>query len=79
MLTENEIWDTVKSVWDDLPSLKVASGFIQAYSIAQRVIDCNCSNSFLTGSKIHFGVRRGFTETATGLKRSNGMELPPPT
>lgn len=28
--TEIEIWDTAKSVWDDLPSSTVASGFIQA-------------------------------------------------
>ena len=38
MLTENEILATAKSVWDDLPSSKVASGFIQAYRIAQRVM-----------------------------------------
>ena len=79
LIEEEEMWDTAISVWYALPSLKADSGFIQACSIAQRVIDCNGSNSFLTGSKIHFGVRRDFTETATGLKRSVGMELPPPT
>ena len=67
MLTEDQIWDTAKSVWDRLPSSKTASGFIQAHRIAQRVIEFHGSNSFLTGSKIHFGVRRDYTGTATGL------------
>ena len=76
MLTEDQIWDTAKSVCDRLPSSKVASGFIQAHWIAQRVIEFQGSNSFLTGSKIHFGVRRDYTETATGLKHSDEL-LPP--
>ena len=58
---------------------EVASGFIQAHRIAQRVIEFHGNNSFLTASKIHFGVRRDYTETATGLKRSDELLLPPPT
>ena len=79
MLTEDQIWETAKSVWDRSPSSKVTSNFIQAHRIAQRVIEFHGSNSFLTGSKIHFGVRRDYTETATGLKRSDELLLPPPT
>ena len=50
MLTEDQIWDTAKSLWDCLPSSKTASGFIQAHRIAQRVIEFHGSNTFLTGS-----------------------------
>jgi len=79
MLTEDQIWDTAKSVWDRLPSSKIASSFIRAQRITQRVIEFDGSNSFLTGSRIHFGVRRAYTETVTGLKRSDELLLPPPT
>ena len=47
MLTEDQIWNTAKSVWDRLPSSKVASGFIQAHRIAQRVIEFHGSVSWL--------------------------------
>ena len=78
MLTENVICDTANCIWDSQPSSKVASSFIQARQIAQKVIECNGSNDFLTGSETHCGVRRDFTVTYTGLKRSGGIELPPP-
>ena len=79
MLTGNGTWDTANCVWDSLPSSKVASGFIQARRIAQKVIKCNGSNDFLAGSKIICGVRHDFTVTDTGLKRSYGIELPSPS
>ena len=75
MLTEDEIWATAVEVWNSLPSCKISSGFIQAYRIANEVIDCNGCNSFLKGSKMHCGVRRNFT--ATGLKRTDGYSMPP--
>ena len=78
MLKEDEIWENAKSVWDDLPSCNIASGFVQAYRIAKKVIDINGDNSFLNGSKIHTGNHQDFEPTSQGLKRKDELSLPPP-
>jgi hypothetical protein len=47
VLTEDEIWKNAKTVWNELPSSKIASGFVQASCIAKEVIKQNGDNSFL--------------------------------
>ena len=79
MLSEDELWATAVELWNSFPSCQISSGFLQAYRIAKEVIDCNGCDSFLKSSKIHCGVRRDFTATATGLERTDGYSMPPPT
>jgi hypothetical protein len=38
VLPEDEIWQNAKDVWDELPNAKVASAYVQAYMIAENVI-----------------------------------------
>ena len=80
MLQSNEIWDTAQKVWDDLPSAKIASGFVQAYQICQKVIQQKGSNKFLTGSDggMHVGIRKNFKETDYGLARNDGKKINAP-
>ena len=65
-------------VLDDLPSCNIASGFVQAYRIAKKVIGNNGDNAFLNGSKIHTGNHQDFEPTSQGLKRKDELSLPPP-
>jgi hypothetical protein len=44
VLKEDEIWATANDVWHELPSCKIASGFVQAHRIAQKVIDARGGN-----------------------------------
>jgi hypothetical protein len=43
----DEIWRTAEQVWMDLGSAEIACGFILAYRIAKKVIDCGGENTFL--------------------------------
>ena len=63
---------------DDLPSCNIASGFVQAYRIAKKVIHNNGDNTFLNGSNIYAGVHQDFEPTSQGLKRKDKLSLPPP-
>jgi len=80
MLQPNEIWDTAQTVWGELPSAKIASGFVQAYQILQKVIQQKGSNKFLTGSdgRIHVGIRKHFKQTDRGLTRKDGNKINAP-
>ncbi len=73
VLKEDEIWAAANDVWHQLPSCKIASGFVQAHRIAQKVINASGGNEFL-GNKsfdngIHCDVRKDFNETTKGLSR----------
>jgi hypothetical protein len=53
-----------------LPRSKIASGFVQAHPIAQKVVEAKGGNGFLgytAGSTIHCGVGSGFSKTSKGL------------
>jgi len=80
-LKEDEIWQAVEQVWKELPNSKIASGYIQAYQIAQKVIASGGDNKFLGASNcggMHVGVRNDFEATLLGLKRKDGRTIPPP-
>jgi hypothetical protein len=69
VLKEDEIWAAANDVWHELPSCKIASGFVQAHRIAQKVIHASGGDEFL-GKKsfdkgIHCDVRKDFNETST--------------
>ena len=44
----------------DFPSSKIASGFIQAYRVAEKIIQHGGDNSFLSGSSSGTGNSSGF-------------------
>ncbi len=74
VLKEDKIWATTEGVWHELPICKIASGFVQAHRIAQKVINANGENQLL-GNKsfddgIHCDVRKDFNETTKCLSRS---------
>ena len=49
VLKEDEIFDVAQQVYDNLPSSKIASGFIQAHRLAKRIIEHGSDNCFLSG------------------------------
>jgi hypothetical protein len=81
VLTEHVIWNNTETVWNELPSSKIASGFVQASCIAKEVIKQNGENSFLgMYGRISTGIWRDFNETAKGLSsRKDNKKLGAPT
>jgi hypothetical protein len=49
-LKEDEIWAAANQVWNDLPSSKIALGYIQAFHLAKKVIEVHGDNAFLGSS-----------------------------
>ncbi len=80
VLTEDQIWQTAKQVERQLPSAKIASGFVQAYILAAKVIEHKGDSTFLSGSGggIRTGVSRDFIATEKGVKRRDGKVIPAP-
>jgi hypothetical protein len=72
VLSEAEIWKNAESMWKELPNCKVASGYIQAYRISEKVMKEKGDNKFLgAGGSIHTNVRTDFYETENGLARKD--------
>ena len=79
VLSEDEIWEAAEKVWRSLPECKIASGYVQAYRIAAKVIAAKGGNSFLgAGGTIHVGVSGDFNETDNGLERKDGVAVAAP-
>ena len=80
VLKEDEIFDVAQQVYDNLPSSKIASGFIQAHRLAKRVIEHGGDNCFLSGGSggISTGVTKDFDETSNGLTRRDAQTFPSP-
>jgi hypothetical protein len=75
-LSEVEIRKHVESVRKELPKCKVASGYIQAYHIAEKKIEEKVDNTFFgAGGSIHSNVRTDFYETASGLARKDNEKI----
>ena len=60
VLSEAEIWENAKIVWNNLPNHQVASGYIQAHRIVDKVIKAAGDNNFLGagGDGIHTGIKK---------------------
>jgi hypothetical protein len=82
VLPEDDIWENAELVWNQLPNSKIASGYIQAYRIAEKVIRAKGNNDFLGNGMrsegIHAGVRDDFFETHNGLSGKDGKMISPP-
>ena len=78
VLKEQEIWDAAMQVWDELPSCKIAQGFVQVYRLAQKVMKANGGNGFLRSKGkegLHCGVAGDFIDTPDGIKRRDGKKF----
>jgi hypothetical protein len=64
-----EIWRTAEEVWASLGSAEIARGFILAYRIAKKVIECGGENTFLQKQEFHSGVRADFYDTPQGVAK----------
>jgi hypothetical protein len=78
VLTEDEIWKNEKKVFNELPSSKIASGFVQASSILQRKSSSRMVIiAFLvagTQGRISTGIQRYFNEMAKRLSRKDNTK-----
>ena len=50
VLTENEIWNAAEQVFKKFPSSKIASGFIQAYMLCDKIIEHRGDKYFVLGA-----------------------------
>lgn len=79
VLPQNDIWNNARELWNkELPNCKIASGYIRAYRVADKVIRAKGSNSFLRTSRdsegIHTGVNTDFYSTDNGMERKDGTK-----
>jgi hypothetical protein len=65
VLKEDKIGAAANDFWHQLPSCKIASGFVQAHRIAQKVINASGGNEFLRNKS--FDVGKDFNKTTKGL------------
>jgi hypothetical protein len=68
-----------ENVWKELPNSKVASAYVQAYRIADKVIQAKGDNKFLgSGGSIHCGIGNDFKFTANGIERKDKKTMSAP-
>jgi hypothetical protein len=73
----DEIWRTAEQVWMDLGSAEIARGFILAYRIAKKVIDCRGKKTFLQKQEFHSaqGSRRLLRYAVRRVKEDQSRRL----
>jgi ABC-type branched-subunit amino acid transport system substrate-binding protein len=72
VLPEDEIWQNARDVWKELPNSKVASAYVQAYRIADKVFQAKGDNKFLgSGGSIHCGIGNDFKFIENGIERKD--------
>ena len=74
VLKKEEIWDCAFQVWKELPSCKIARGFLQVRRLAEKVLASKGENRFLLekGKKgLHCGGSADFHDTADGIRRND--------
>lgn len=65
---EDDIYTAAETVWKDLPSSKIARGFVLAYRLAELVVKHSGDSSFLCDESMHRSVRNDFYSTDKGIK-----------
>jgi hypothetical protein len=81
VLSEAEIWENAKMVWNELPNHQVASAYIQAHRIGNKVIKAGGDNNFLGagGEGIHTGITQDFSATPNGgMARNDKKQIRAP-
>lgn len=80
VLKKDEIWDAALKVWKQLPSCKIARGFLQAHRLMAKVIKEKGGNSFVgrgcTGMSC--GGTADFNDTVDGIRRKDGARIGSP-
>ena len=74
VLKKDEIWACAFEVWKQLPSCKIARGFVQVRRLAEKVLASKGENGFLRekGKKgLHCGVSADFHDTTDGIRRKD--------
>jgi hypothetical protein len=84
VLPNDAIWKNADKVWDNLPNAKIASGYIHAYRMAEKVIKANGGNGFLgaagsgdSGDGLHVGISKDFRKTDNGMCRADKQKVKP--
>jgi len=86
VLKEDEIWEQSLEVWRTFPNCKIVNGHVLSHWVAQKVIDNNGDDTFLSEQKgLHSNVRHDFDDTRQGNRRKDGkvilapaaIDLPP--
>ena len=74
VLNEDEIWENALSVWQDLPSHKIANVFVLSKEIANKIMKAKGSNDFLSDAEggLHACIREQFLPTDDGNTRIDG-------
>jgi hypothetical protein len=79
VLPQDEIWQNAQNVWNELPNSKVASAYLHAYWIAEKVIQAKGNNKFLgSGGSIHCGIGNDFKFTENGMQRIDKKTISAP-
>ena len=84
VLKKDEIWQAAFDVFENLPSEKIARGFIQCHKLLEKVIKEKGGNSFLRKKKqdgLHCNISNEFEldVTGCGLVRKDKKTIDPPT
>ena len=69
------IWQKVKEVWDSIPSADIAAAHVLAYRVLGMVVASGGKTDFLDNKGLHTGLRRDFTHTDRGIKRTKANEV----
>ena len=74
VLNEDQIWENALSVFQELPSLKIANAFVLAKEIANKIMKAKGSNDFLSDAEggLHARTREQFLPTNDGNTRIDG-------
>ena len=81
VLPNDQIWSNAETVWANLPNEKIASGYVHAYRVAEKVIKAKGSNKFLgAGSDegLHAGIRKDFAKSENGICRRDNKKVAAP-
>jgi len=68
--SSDRIFTAAQEVWTEYPSSNIARAFVLAHRILLDVVRRRGDNGFLADGSLHFGVRKDFVDTATGIKRA---------
>ena len=80
MLKKDEIFAAATKVFNDLPSCKIARGFVQCHRLMKKVIEQKGDNAFVRKGQnaLRCGINRDFHDTADGIKRKDGQTMVAP-
>ena len=81
VLKKDEIFDAAVKVFNELPSSKIARGYVQCHRLMGKVIKENGGNSFVRKGQngLSCGISDDFNDTSDGIKRKDGKTIAAPS